>query len=65
MHGLWDLTHCLSGTSLAGMSMTDTPLGYGIFCSSYDFVVASYLMMSDSAWNKAGSFDPYFWRRLG
>jgi hypothetical protein len=64
MHGLWDLTHCLSGTSFAGMSMTDTPLGYGIFCSSYDLVVASYLMLSDSAWNKAGSFNPSFWRQL-
>jgi uncharacterized protein DUF6010 len=62
MHGLWDLTHCLSGSSLAGFSMTETPLGYGIFCSTYDFVVAYYLMISDSAWHKAGNFDPYFWR---
>ena len=57
MHGL-----CLSGSSLAGMSMTETPLGYGIFCSSYDFVIASYLILSDSAWHEAGRFDPYFWR---
>jgi hypothetical protein len=62
MHGLWDLTHCLSGSSLVGFSMTETPLGYGIFCSTYDFVVAYYLMISDSAWHKAGNFDPYFWR---
>jgi hypothetical protein len=62
VHGLWDLTHCLSGSSLAGMSMTETPLGYGIFCSTYDFIVAFYLMTSDSAWQKPGSFDPYFWR---
>jgi len=62
MHGLWDLTHCLSGSSLAGLSMTETPLGYGIFCSTYDFVIASYLIMSDSAWHEAGRFDPYFWR---
>jgi hypothetical protein len=62
MHGLWDLSHCLSGSSLAGLSMTETPLGYGIFCSSYDFVVAYYLMISDSAWHEAGRFDPYFWR---
>jgi hypothetical protein len=64
MHGVWDLTHCLSGASLAGLSMTDTPLGYGIFCSTFDFVVAYYLMVSDSAWHKAGRFDPYFWRHL-
>jgi hypothetical protein len=62
MHGLWDLSHCLSGSSLAGLSMTETPLGYGIFCSSYDFVVAYYLMISDSAWHEAGRFDLYFWR---
>src|SRR5215831_20716186 len=35
MHGLWDLSHCLSGASLAGLSMTEIPLGYGIFCSTY------------------------------
>src|SRR6516165_5918317 len=62
MHGLWDLSHCLSGSSLAGLSMTETPLGYGIFCSSYDFVVAYYLVISDSAWHEAGKFDLYFWR---
>ena len=62
MHGLWDLSHCLSGSSLAGLSMTETPLGYGIFCSSYDFVVAHYLVISDSAWHEAGKFDLYFWR---
>src|SRR5215469_10554830 len=62
MHGLWDLSHCLSGSSLAGLSMTEIPLGYGIFCSTFDFVVAYYLMISDSAWHEAGRFDLYFWR---
>jgi hypothetical protein len=62
MHGLWDLSHCLSGSSLAGLPMTETPLGYGIFCSTYDFVVACYLMLSDTAWHESGKFDPYFWR---
>jgi hypothetical protein len=62
MHGFWDLSHCLSGSSLAGLSMTEIPMGYGIFCSTYDFIVASYLMISDSAWHEAGRFDLYFWR---
>ena len=62
MHGLWDLSHCLSGSSLAGLSMTDIPLGYGIFCSTFDFVVAGYLMISDNAWHEPGKLDPYFWR---
>jgi len=62
MHGLWDLTHSLSGSSLAGLSITEIPLGYDIFCSTYDFVVACYLMISDTAWHKPGKFDFYFWR---
>jgi hypothetical protein len=62
MYGLWDLSHCLSGSSLAGAAITETPLGYGIFCSTYDFVVACYLMISDTAWHAPGKFDPYFWR---
>jgi len=64
LHGLWDLSHCLSGSSLAGMSITDIPLGYGILCSAFDFVVAAYLMIGDTAWHKPGKFDPYFWRHI-
>jgi hypothetical protein len=63
MHGFRDLTHCLSGASLAGLSITETPLGYGIFCSTYDFVVAVYLMTGDSAWHQPGKLDLYFWRQ--
>ncbi len=63
MHGLWDLSHCLSGTSLAGLSITEIPLGYGIFCSSLDFAVACYLMMSNTAWHEPGKFTPHFWRQ--
>jgi hypothetical protein len=62
MHGLWDLSHELSGSSLAGLSITEIPLGYGIFCSTYDFVVACYLMISDTVWHEPGKFDLYFWR---
>jgi hypothetical protein len=62
MHGLWDLSHCLSGSSLVGLSITEIPLGYGIFCSTFDFVVACYLMISDSAWHEPGKLDLYFWR---
>jgi hypothetical protein len=58
-HGLWDLS---SGSSLAGLTMTKTPLGYGIFCLTYDFVVACYLLISETAWHEPGKFDPYFWR---
>ena len=62
LHGLWDLSHCLSGSSLAGLSMTEIPLGYGIFCSTYDLVVAGYLMTSNTPWHEPGKLDPYFWR---
>jgi len=57
MHGLWDLSHCLSGASLAGLSITEIPLGYGLFCSTYDFTVACYLMVSDTAWHEPGKLD--------
>src|SRR5258708_14873170 len=62
MHGVWDLSHCLSGSSLAGLSITEIPLGYGIFCSTYDFTVGCYLMISDTAWHEPGKLDLYFWR---
>ena len=62
MHGLWDLSHCLSGSSLSGLPITEIPLGYGIFCSTYDFTVACYLMISDTAWQAPGKLDLYFWR---
>ena len=62
MHGLWDLSHCLSGASLSGLSITEIPLGYGIFCSTYDFTVACYLMISDTAWHAPGKLHLYFWR---
>ena len=62
IHGLWDFSHCLFGSSLAGQSITEIPLGYALLCSTYDFVVAYYLVISDSAWHASGKFDPYFWR---
>src|SRR5262249_43471566 len=63
LHGLWDLSHSLSGSSFAGLAIPDIPFGYGIFCSTYDFVIAAYLLISDTAWDEAGKFDLYFWRR--
>lgn len=62
LHGLWDLSHCLSGSSVAGLQAAELPLGYGIFCASFDIVVACYLMLSNSAWEKPGKFEPYIWR---
>jgi hypothetical protein len=62
VHGIWDLSHCLSGSSLAGLSITAIPLGYGLFCSSYDFVVAGSLMIGDTAWHAPGKVNLYFWR---
>ena len=64
MHGLWDLSHCLWGSSFAGLSITEIPLGYGLFCSTFDFTVAGYLMISDTAWHASGKLDLYFWRHL-
>jgi hypothetical protein len=62
IHGLWDLCHSLSGSSVLGLSLTEVPLGYEIFCATYDMVVASYLMTSDTAWGDSGKIDLQFWR---
>jgi hypothetical protein len=62
MHGLWDIAHSLFGSSLFGRPMTEIPLGYGMLCLTFDLTVAGYLMMSDTAWDEPGKFDPYFWR---
>ena len=62
VHGVWDLSHSLSGSSLAGLSITPIPLGYGIFCSVYDVTVACYLATSSTAWHEPRRFDPAFWR---
>lgn len=63
LHGLWDLSHSLSGSSLAGLPLTDIPLGYGLFCLTYDFTIACYFMKSDTVWDEPGKLDPYFWRQ--
>ena len=64
LHGLWDLFHGLVGSSLTGEALTQIPLGYDIFCATYDFTVACYLMISDTAWHAPGKFDLFFWRHL-
>lgn len=62
LHGLWDLSHSLSGSSLADLSLTAIPLGYGVFCVTFDWTVACYLMRNDRAWHEPGKFSLYFWR---
>ena len=62
VHGFWDIAHGLFGSSLFGLPMTEIPLGYGMFCLTFDLTVAGYLMMSDTAWDEPGKFDLYFWR---
>jgi hypothetical protein len=64
LHGLWDLFHGLVGNSPTGEALTQIPLGYDIFCATYDLTVACYLVISDTAWHAPGKFDLYFWRHL-
>ncbi len=61
-HGVWDLSHSLMGASFAGLIMTDIPVGYGVFCASFDFTVVYYVMTSTTGWHEEGKFDPLFWR---
>ncbi len=63
LHGVWDLSHSLSGISLAGLSLTDIPVGYGIFCATYDFTVSWYFIKSEHTWHVPGRFAPFFWRQ--
>jgi hypothetical protein len=37
MHGLWDLSHCVSGRSLAGLPITKIALGYGLYLLNVRF----------------------------
>jgi Family of unknown function (DUF6010) len=62
LHGLWDIAHGLFGSSLWGLQLTEIPLGYGMFCLTFDFTVAGYLMVSDTAWDEPGKLDLYFWQ---
>lgn len=62
MHGLWDVSHSLAGSALMGLSITEIPVGYAIFCMAYDFPVAYYLMTSNTPWDSPGKFNLNFWR---
>ena len=63
LHGLRDVSHSLSGTALAGLSLSDIPMGYGLFCLTYDFAVAIYLTTSGTTRGEPSKFDPFYWRR--
>lgn len=62
LHSIWDLSHSLSGTSFGGLSLTDIPLGYGIFCATYDFTVSYYFIKCGDSWREPGRFVHFFWR---
>ena len=62
LHGIWDLSHSAAGTSFAGLTLTDIPVGYGMFCATYDFTVTYYILKSGRSWREPGRFVPLFWR---
>ena len=59
LHGLWDGVHEFSahaGVSLWGpRQTTSVPLGYGFFCATYDFLMATYFYTRRSQWHTAWS----------
>lgn len=63
LHGVWDLFHSISGPSLAGLSLTTIPLGYGVFCFTFDLTVACYILMGDRAWHEPGTSNLFFWHQ--
>jgi len=54
LHGLWDLLHELH--IHAGLDFdrsAEIPLGYGVFCATYDLCMAAYFYMRRGHWSAA------------
>jgi hypothetical protein len=54
LHGAWDLAHevhaHIGSDIFGGRQSTQIPLGYGAFCATYDWAMASYFLYRRSLW---------------
>ena len=57
LHRLWDSVHeiapHLSIGSIDSLNITEIPLGYGIFCATFDIGIALYFFSRRKAWRAA------------
>ena len=57
LHGVWDLLHEIDGHMnvnwSGGREPTETPLAYGYFCATYDWLIAAYFYVRRGAWKAA------------
>jgi hypothetical protein len=57
LHGLWDMLHefqAHGGDDLVGtQALTEIPLGYGVFCATYDWCMAAYFYTRRGQWRAA------------
>ena len=57
LHGLWDLLHEIQAHGgdvlFATRPLSAIPLGYGVFCATYDWCMAAYFYTRRSHWRAA------------
>jgi hypothetical protein len=62
LHGVWDLLHELQAHGACSLfepgHLTAIPLGYGVFCLSFDVCVAAYLYARRPDWSAAWKAMP-------
>jgi len=61
LHGVWDGIHefkaLAGGALLSPRQTTSMPLAYGLFCATYDVLMAAYFYVRRSDWQAAWSAD--------
>jgi hypothetical protein len=57
LHGAWDLLHEIhahvGANTFGGRESTETPLAYGVFCATYDWLMAAYFYSRRELWKAA------------
>ena len=56
LHAVWDLVHEIHALGLSVFEpgqLTATPLAYGVFCATFDLVIAAYAYQRRAGWEAA------------